>query len=204
MATLDLEPVEAALPPEPPASPLPSATESPPSLPVELPLSELEFTGCKAVPMSYDQFRRYDGRLEVWDAESRTAWMVSEPTSPTHENPSHGLAGLVERIAAVRGSSIKCYGSMDLLVRDAHGRPRRIMQADQTVYLHPRRAELLGASAMVVGEAQLPGRGAGGGPHDGRSAREAEALRVVGVPELWVEVPEHWVASRRRGGLFRG
>ena len=175
MATLDLEPVEAALPPEPsmspsaaepspaalppepPASPLPSATESPPSPPpVELPLSELEFTGCKAVPMSYDQFRRYDGRLEVWDAESRTAWMVSEPTSPTHENPSHGLAGLVERIAAVRGSSIKCYGSMDLLVRDAHGNPRRIMQADQTVYLYPRRAELLGASAMVVGRHNYP------------------------------------------------
>ena len=176
------EPSPAALPPEPPASPLPSATESPPSPPpVELPLSELEFTGCKAVPMSYDQFRRYDGRLEVWDAESRTAWMVSEPTSPTHENPSHGLAGLVERIAAVRGSSIKCYGSMDLLVRDAHGNPRRIMQADQTVYLYPRRGGVAGGECDGGGEAQLSGRGAGGGPHDGRSAREAEAVRVVGV-----------------------
>ena len=170
MATLDLEPVEAALPPEPPmsssaaepspvalppkppASPLPSATESPASPPpAELPLSELEFTGCTAVPMTYAQLRRFDGRLEVWDAESETAWMVREPTSPTHETPSHGLAGLVERIAAVRGSSIKCFGSMDLLMRDARGEPRRIMQADQTVYLYPRRAELLGASAMVVG-----------------------------------------------------
>ena len=61
--------------------------------------------------MTYAQLRRFDGRLEVWDAESETAWMVREPTSPTHETPSHGLAGLVERIAAVRGSSIKCYGS---------------------------------------------------------------------------------------------
>ena len=229
MATLDLEPVEAALPPEPPASPLPSAaepspaalppepsvspsppeppasplpsaTESPPSLPpVELPLSELEFTGCKAVPMSYDQFRRYDGRLEVWDAESRTAWMVSEPTSPTHENPSHGLAGLVALIAAVRGSSIKCYGSMDLLVRDAHGRPRRIMQADQTVYLHPRRAELLGASAMVVGRHNYPDVVLEVDHTTDVRRGKLKLYESWGFPELWVEVPEHWVASRPRG-----
>ena len=200
MATLDLEPAEAALPPEPSASPLPSATESPPSLPpVELPLSELEFTGCKAVPMSYDQFRRYDGRLEVWDAESRTAWMVSEPTSPTHENPSHGLAGLVERIAAVRGSSIKCYGSMDLLVRDAHGRPRRIMQADQTVYLHPRRAELLGASAMVVGRHNYPDVVLEVDHTTDVRRGKLKLYESWGFPELWVEVPEHWVASRPRG-----
>ena len=200
MATLDLEPAEAALPPEPPASPLPSATESPPSLlPVELPLSELEFTGCKAVPMSYDQFRRYDGRLEVWDAESRTAWIVSEPTSPTHENPSYGLAGLVERIAAVRGSSIKCYGSMDLLVRDAHGRPRRIMQADQTVYLHPRRAELLGASAMVVGRHNYPDVVLEVDHTTDVRRGKLKLYESWGFPELWVEVPEHWVASRPRG-----
>ena len=199
MATLDLEPAEAALPPEPPASPLPSATESPPSLPVELPLSELEFTGCKAVPMSYDQFRRYDGRLEVWDAESRTAWMVREPTSPTHENPSHGLAGLVALIAAVRGSSIKCYGSMDLLVRDAHGRPRRIMQADQTVYLHPRRAELLGASAMVVGRHNYPDVVLEVDHTTDVRRGKLKLYESWGFPELWVEVPEHWVASRPRG-----
>ena len=218
MATLDLEPVEAALPPEPsmspsaaepspaalppepPVSPLPSATESPPSLPpVELPLSELEFTGCKAVPMSYDQFRRYDGRLEVWDAESRTAWMVREPTSPTHENPSHGLAGLVALIAAVRGSSIKCYGSMDLLVRDAHGKPRRIMQADQTVYLYPRRAELLGASAMVVGKHNYPDVVLEVDHTTDVRRGKLKLYESWGFPELWVEVPEHWVASRPRG-----
>ena len=183
------QPSPVALPPEPPASPPP----------VELPLSELEFTGCKAVPMSYDQFRRYDGRLEVWDAESRTAWMVREPTSPTHENPSHGLAGLVALIAAVRGSSIKCYGSMDLLVRDAHGRPRRIMQADQTVYLHPRRAELLGASAMVVGRHNYPDVVLEVDHTTDVRRGKLKLYESWGFPELWVEVPEHWVASRPRG-----
>ena len=189
----DEPPAAAALPPEPPASPRPS----PP--PAELPLSELAFTGCKAVPMTYDQLRHFDGRLEVWDAESETAWMVREPTSPTHETPSHGLAGLVERIAAVRGSSIKCYGSMDLLIRDAQGEPRRIMQADQTVYLYPRRAELLGASAMVVGRHNYPDVVL---EVDHTTDVRRGKLRLYeswGFPEVWVEVPEHRVASRPRG-----
>ena len=218
MATLDLEPVEAglppeppmspsaaepspaALPPEPPVSPLPSAAESPAfSPPAELPLSELEFTGCKAVPMTYAQLRRFDGRLEVWDAESETAWMVREPTSPTHESPSHGLAGLVERIAAVRGSSIKCYGSMDLLRRDARGEPRRIMQADQTVYLYPRRAELLGASAMVVGRHNYPDVVLEVDHTTDVRRGKLKLYESWGFPEVWVEVPEQWVASRPRG-----
>ena len=121
---------------EPRTVPVTSPAGSPESsVPAGPPLSELEFIGCKAVPMTYEQFRRYEGRLEVWDAETETAWMVREPTSADHESPSHGLAGLTALIAAVRGSPIACYGSMDLLVRDAQGRPRRIMQADQTVYL---------------------------------------------------------------------
>ena len=189
-----------ALPAETPASPPLPAAESPASSPpAELPLSELEFTGCKAVPMSYDQFRRFDGRLEVWDAESRTAWMVREPTSPTHENPSHGLAGLVALIAAVRGSSIKCYGSMDLLMRDAHGRPRRIMQADQTVYLYPRRAELLGASAMVVGRHNYPDVVLEVDHTTDVRRGKLKLYESWGFPEVWVEVPEHRVASRPRG-----
>ena len=106
--------------------------------------------------MTYEQYCRYEGRLEVWDAETETAWMVREPTSADHESPSHGLAGLTALIAAVRGSPIACYGSMDLLVRDEHGKPRRIMQADQTVYLRPSRAEFSGAGALVVGRSNYP------------------------------------------------
>ena len=191
----------AASPPEePPVSLPPSEAESPASSPpAELPLSELEFIGCKAVPMTYDQFRRYEGRLEVWDAEAETAWMVREPTSPTHESPSHGLAGLVERIAAVRGSPIKCYGSMDLLRRDAQGNPRRIMQADQTVYLYPRRAELVSASAMVVGEHNYPDVVLEVDHTTDVRRGKLKLYEAWGFPELWVEVPEHWVASRPRG-----
>ena len=199
---------------EPPASPPPSPARV--AVPTGPPLSELEFIGCKAVPMTYAQLRRYEGRLEVWDAESETAWMVREPTSPTHENPSHGLAGLVERIAAVRGSPISCYGSMDLLVRDAQGEPRRIMQADQTVYLHPSRAELLGADAMVVGRHNYPDVVLEVDHTTDVRRGKLKLYEAWGFPELWVEVPERRAPSRPKsrlpgltihlleGGAYRG
>ena len=61
---------------EPRAVPVTSPAGSPESpAPAEPPLSELEFIGCKAVPMTYEQYCRYEGRLEVWDAETETAWM---------------------------------------------------------------------------------------------------------------------------------
>ena len=196
----------AASPPQAPRTAPPSA--EPPASPVvraETPLSELEFPGCKAVPMTYEQFQRYEGRLEIWDAEARCAWMVREPTSADHELPSQGLAGLVERIAAVRGSPIACYGSMDLLVHYARGRrgerglPRRIMQADQTVYLVPSRAELSEAGTMVVGRHHYPDVVLEVDHTTDVRRGKLVLYEAWGFPELWVEVPERRVASRPRG-----
>ena len=168
-----------------------------PGRPEEPPLAELEFTGCKTAPMSYAELLRYEGRLEVWDAAAGTAWMVGEPTSPTHENPSHGLAGLVERIGAVRGSPIKCYGAMDLLVRDERGKPRRVMQADQTVYLYPSRVDLLGSSAMVVGEHPYPDVVLEVDHTTDVRRGKLRLYEAWGFPEVWVEVPDR----RAPGGL---
>ena len=81
----------------------------------------------------------WEGRLEFWDADTEIAW-VAEPTTPYHEWPSRRLAALIDRIAAERGSAIACYGSMDLTQRDEHGAPRRILQADESVYVYPPRA----------------------------------------------------------------
>ena len=210
-----LEPIEAgtdgvpasspAPPPTPTVSP-PSPAVSPPTLPAcpplpppELPLSELEFTGCQAVPMTYAQLRRYEGRLEVWDAASETAWMVREPTSDDHEAPSHGLVGLLALIAAVRGSPIKCSGSMDLVVRDESGErrlPRRIMQADQAVYLHPARVELSDTGVMVVGRHSYPDVVLEVDHTTDVRRGKLKLYESWGFPELWVEVPDRWVASR--------
>ena len=164
-------------------------------------ISELEFVGCTAVPMTWREFRRYEGRLEVWDAETETAWMVREPTSPTHESPSHGLTGLVERIGAVRGAPIKCFGAMDLLMRDERGVPRRIMQADQTVYLYPARAELVGSSAMVVGKHSYPDVVLEVDHTTDVRRGKLKLYEAWGFPEVWVEVPDHAAPSRPRGRL---
>ena len=113
-----------------------------------------EFPGCKPVHLPRAEIERFEGRLEYWDAATETAW-VCEPTSSYHERPARLLGRLTERIAEVRGSRIERYGSMDLLLRDERGEPQRIMQADESVYLHPKRAKLPGA-AMVVGEDDFP------------------------------------------------
>ena len=173
--------------------------EGPPAPPPMLPLSGLEFVGCEAVPMTLEEFLRYEGRLEVWDAGTGTAWRVRALTTAVHESPAHGLAGLVERIAAVRGSPVRCYGSTALLVRDDRGKPRRAMQADQIVYLHPSRKDLPWSSAMVVGEHPYPDVVL---EVDNTTDVRRGKLRLYeswGFPEVWVEVPDRRAPSRPRG-----
>ncbi|MCY3819164.1 MAG: Uma2 family endonuclease [Gammaproteobacteria bacterium] len=165
------------------------------------PVSELEFFGCKAIPMTYEEFDRYQGRLEVWDADTETAWMVREPTSADHEIPSQGLAGLLERIAAVRGSPISCYGSMDLVVRDPRGRPQRIMQADQTVYLRPSRAEFSRAGALLVGRGRFPDVVLEVDHTTDVRRGKLKLYEAWGFPELWVEVPERRAPSRPKSRM---
>ncbi len=185
-------------------APAKSKPDGPPVAVPMLPLSELDFAGCEAFPLTRGEYSRHEGRLEVWDAETETAWRVRSPTTAAHESPAHGLAGLVERIAAVRGSPIRCYGSTDLLVRDADGEPRRVMQADQVVYLYPSRVDLLGSPAMVVGEHPFPDVVL---EVDHTTDVRRGKLRLYeswGFPELWVEVPERRAPSRprrRRAGL---
>ncbi|MYJ96129.1 MAG: hypothetical protein F4053_11260, partial [Proteobacteria bacterium] len=139
-------------PPEPNFHPTgPAAADGwiPPVLP------GLEFPGCTPIRLKPSEIETYEGRLEFWDADAATAW-VAEPTTPVHERPSRALSALAERIAQVRGSPVTCLGSMDLLVRDSKGAPRRIMQADESLYLYPLSANLPRGAAMVVGEHDFP------------------------------------------------
>ena len=113
-----------------------------------------EFPGCQPIPLKREELSAYDGRFEYWDGDTETAWVVCEPTSATHEQPSQRLAGLSHVIAGVRGSPIECYGTMDLLLRNEQGEKWRIMQADESLYLHPWRARLpteaMGRSAFMT------------------------------------------------------
>ena len=167
------------------------------------PTTTPEFPGCRPMPLRHRDLDHYEGRFEYWDRDTEIAW-VCEPTSPAHELPSHGLAGLLELIAAVRGSPIRCYGTMDLELRDERGERWRILQADQSVYLHPGRVELVGSRAMVVGRHNPPDVVLEV-DHTTDVRRGKKGLyEEWGFPELWVEVPESTSASRpasRRPGL---
>ena len=161
---------------------------------------EPEFPGCTPRRIPRAEIERYEGRIEYWDADRELAW-VAEPTSPWHEQPVETLSALVDRISAVRGSPVKCYGSMDLWLRDERGRPRRILQADQSVYLHPTRAVLPGLSAMVLGDHDFPDVllevDHSTDVHRGKLGLYEE----WGFPEVWVEVPDTRAPSRPRGRL---
>ena len=155
------------------------------------------FPGCTPVRLPRAEIDRFERRLEYWDAATETAW-VCEPVTTYHERPSRLLTRLADRIAGVRGSPIECYGSMDLLLRDERGEPRRIMQADESVYLHPTRATLPGA-AMVVGEDDFPDVVLEV-DHTTDARRGKLALyESWGFPEVWVDVPEAPSRSRPRG-----
>ena len=167
------------------------------------PASELAFPGCKPIRLPREELELYDGRLEFWDGATETAW-VCEPNSPYHEKPGGALPSLVERIAQVRGSPITCYGSMDLMVRNEGGLAWRILQADQSVYLHPGRARLPGAVAMEVGEHDLPDVVLEVDHTTDVYRGKLRLYEAWGFPEVWVEVPNYRAASRpkrRRAGL---
>ena len=166
-------------------------SRKPPTLP------GLEFPGCDARCLRRDELTDYDGRLEFWDSETETMW-VCEPTTPYHEEPGAALPGLLTRVASVRGSPVKCYGTMDLMVRDRRGAPRRIMQADQSVYLHPSSARLPGPAAMVVGEHDFPDVVLEVDHTTDARRGKLKLYEAWGFPEVWIHVPDRPAASRRR------
>ncbi len=160
---------------------------------------ELEFPGCETIRLMGDGIDAFEGRLEFWDADAELAWVVREPPSPVHESSAHGLAALVERIAAARGSPIKCYGAMDLMQRDGNDAPRRIMQADQSLYLRPNRVVLPGLRAMIVGEHALPDVVLEVDHTTDVRRGKLVQYEAWGFPEAWVEVPDQSAVSRPQG-----
>ena len=106
---------------------------------------------------------------------------------------------MAELIGRVRGSPIESYGSMDLLLRDASGEPRRIMQADESVYLHPAQARLPGPAAMVVGEDDFPDVVLEVDHTTDVRRGKLPLYESWGFPEVWVEVPDAPSPSRPRG-----
>ena len=156
------------------------------------------FPGCKPVYLPRAQIDRFEGRLEYWEAATETAW-ICDPATPYHERGARLLTQLTAMIAGVRGSPIECYGSMDLLLRDERGEPRHIMQADESVYLHPAHAKLPASSAMIVGEDDCPDVVLEVDHTTDARRGKLPLYESWGFPEVWVEVPDAPSPSGPRG-----
>ena len=168
-----------------------------------LALSGLRFPGCDELRMSLAEYRRFEGRLELWDAETRTAWMVRDAPGWEHEGPAQTLAEMVALVAAVRGAPIKCYGAMGLVRRYEVGRRRRILHPDQSVYLHPWAVDGEAEDGVLVVGRSYPDVVL---EVDHTTDVRRGKLRLYeswGLPELWVEVPER-VPGSRPSGLVPG
>lgn len=158
-----------------------------------------EFPGCRPTPIRRDEIARYEGRFEFWDAATETAWVVRDPTGFAHEGPSQRLAGLAQLIAAARGAPIECCGAVDLTLRDERGERRRILQADQSVYLHPGRARRPHAAGMEVGAHDFPDVVLEVDNTTDVRRGKLGLYEEWGFPEVWVEVPEGYTPGRPAG-----
>ena len=180
----------------------PVAAPPEPQPPAAQPPTAADFPGCKRVRLPREELGDCEMRLEYWDAVTETAW-ICDPVSSYHEDPVHTLSGLAQRIAAVRGAPVKCFGCTDLTERDEHGEPQLIMQADQSVYLHPARARLP-RPVLTIGEHDLPEVVLEVDHSTDARQRKLGQYQAWGFPEVWIEVPEAPSASRprsRRSGL---
>ena len=159
--------------------------------------ASLEFPGCRPVRISRAEIADYEGRIEYWDAATEIA-MVCEPVSIYHEHPGQRLRELLTLIAQTRGSPIGTFGAADLLMRDAQGAYLRILEGDQTVYLHPRTTRPRGP-AIEVGRDVLPDVVLEvDNTTDVRRGKLA-LYEEWGFPEVWVEVPDESSPSRPPG-----
>ncbi|MCY3640746.1 MAG: hypothetical protein OXH37_07005 [Gammaproteobacteria bacterium] len=169
-----------------------------------------EFPGCRPVRIASDEISSYEGRYEVWEAETETAWMVREPTTPYHERPSRDLVQSVRLIAALRGVPINGFGAGDIVVRNPKGERVRILQADEMLHLRPE-------EALAIGDAVQAFEQVGGERHPDSDPLPDVVLEVdlttdvrrgklglyesCGFPEVWVHVPEHRLPSSPKGAI---
>ena len=162
--------------------------------------SGLQFPGCRPLRIPRSRIEDFDGRLEYWEARTETAWVLSEPAGGIHESTSRRLPELARLIATVRGAPIRSFGSVDLQVNDDAGRADRMMQADETLYLHPRRARMP-SGPLVIGLHDLPDVVLEVDHTTDIRRGKLPLYEAWGFPELWMLVPPAGATRRRPAGV---
>ena len=154
--------------------------------------STFTLSGCRPFPLSAAEMADYDGRYEYWEAG--VAWELRD-VSPKHERPSVRLAELMGDIAKMRGTPIARFGTADLQERGIGGTRIRAAQADQLIYLDYRYEV---PNVFVVGDLPLPDVVFEVDLTTDIRDRKLDVYAAWGVPELWVEVPDADLPSKRK------
>ena len=174
---------------QPARAPRPSASTAP--------FRPEDFPGCESFHLPAREVDLYDRRLEFWDGRTETAFRACD-VSPHHEGPSRRLVQMATRVALLRGSPIRCFGSSALARLDERGRKRWLMEADEVLYLHAPRLRFSG-SVIDVDEDPLPDVVLEVDHTTDVRRRKLGIYMECGFPEIWVLVP--WASSRRERGL---
>ena len=154
--------------------------------------SDFALSGCRPFPLSAAEMAAYDGHYEYWEAG--IAWELRD-VSPKHERPSVRLAELVGDIAKMRGTPIEMFRTADLQERGVGGTRIRAAEADEVIYLDYRYEV---PDVFVVGELPLPDVVFEVDLTTDIRDRKLDVYAFWGVPELWVEVPDADLPSKRK------
>ena len=154
--------------------------------------STFPLSGCRPFPLSAAAMAEYDGRYEYWEAG--VAWELRD-VSPKHERPSTRLAEVIIDIAKMRGRPIEMFRTADLQERGAGGTRIRAAQADELVYLDYHHEV---PDVFVVGDLPLPDVVFEVDLTTDIRDRKFDVYTAWGVPELWVEVPDADLPSKRK------
>ena len=158
--------------------------------------STFTLSGCRPFPLPAAEMADYDGRYEYWEAG--VGWELRD-VSPKHEQPRSRLVELIGDIAKMRGTPIAMFGTADLQERDADGSRVRAAEADDLIYLDG--PESL-PDVFVIGVHPLPDVVFEVDLTTDIRNRKLDVYASWGVPELWVEVPDaHMASKRKRSGL---
>ena len=150
-------------------------------------------SGCRPLPMSSREIASYEGRYEYWDG-AEIAWEVRD-VSARHEEPCGRLVELVKDIGKMRGRPISLYGTADLQERRPDGTRVQAVRADQLIYLD---CPAAAPQVIVVGDFPLPDVVFEVDLTTDVRDRKLAVYASWGVREVWVEVPDASMPSKRK------
>ena len=165
----------------------------------EPPLSELEFYGCYARPMTLTEYEDIEGRVEFFDARAGIAWLVCEPPHFPHEDPRYQLTCLLERIAQMRGAPIVCGGQTEIRRTLGGSGGTRHIHPDQMVFADLERRRRIVSPYLNAGEDPYPDVVLEVDTTTDVRENRLKLYEAWGFPEVWVEVPDAPTPGRRPG-----